>query len=132
MKYNLSFLQPEEYGELSKLAEEVKLDEKIDFQCYFLSAKDDNKKLLGVAGVNLNKDIPRFEHIIIGKPYQKTRLAVILMKAIEKFLIDEGYKIYSAYINNSKWWMQRYAEKFNFVKWEDRKNGKWYYKKLVF
>lgn len=117
-------------GELEELAKEVKLDENIDYGCDFIVAKQDNK-IIGVAGINFIKNkIPRWEHIIISKPYQKTRLTTNLLKEMEKTLLDKGYKLYSAFILNSKFYLQKYIEKFGFVLWEKRMNGNWYLKSI--
>jgi len=132
MKYSLSFLQPNEYSLVSELAEEVNLEEKIDFNCNFLCAKNGvPEKIIGVAGINLQKSYPQIEHIIVGKEHQKTSLAYLLMIELEKFLRLQGYKEYVAYILNSNERMIRYAKKFGFKPYANRDNAKWYYKTLL-
>ncbi|RKY32395.1 MAG: hypothetical protein DRP74_02670 [Candidatus Omnitrophota bacterium] len=130
MKYNISILKPENYPELIKLAESVNLDEKIDFQCTFIAAQNGTPELLGVAGINFNKRFPRFEHILVSKPFQKTRLGVILLKAMEKYLIDNGYDTYVSYILNSREHMQKYALKWGMKEYNKTDDGKWFYKRL--
>ena len=66
----IGVLDIDEYEKLTELAESVNLDEKMNFKCTFLAAKDDKGKILGVAGINFNFEIPKFIHIIVRKEYQ--------------------------------------------------------------
>lgn len=131
MDYTLNILPVSEYSRLSELAQRVSLDEPIDFNCEFMAAKDSKNNILGVCGVNFKQaNLPRLEHIIVDKPYQKKIMTARLLKEMTKHMVDKGYVLCSAFILNSKWWMQRYAEKFGFVVWEKKDNGNWYLKKI--
>ena len=128
MKYLFSILDKSRYALLDELAKKVGLDEKIDLDCVFMSAQNGRSALVGVAGVNLKGEYPRFEHIMIDKPYQKTRLAVIIMREMEKFLKPFG--CYVSYIKDSKKHMQNYAEKWGMRPYQKTKTGQWYYKEI--
>lgn len=130
MKYNLSTLDIDDYSLLDELAERVNLDERVDKNCSFIAARNGNEKILGVAGINLTKKFPRFEHIIVDKKYQKTRLAVILMKAMERLLLFREKGTYVSYILNSRKHMQDYAVKWGMIMYNETPRGKWYYKNL--
>ena len=126
----ISILNTGEYEKLSELAADVKLDEKIDFKCMFLAARDENKRILGVAGFNINYVLPKFEHIIVRSGYQKRGLAFRLMRECEKLLAKSGFKEYAALIPYSNETMQKYAFKFGFKKYDENKKGIWVFKRL--
>jgi len=120
------------YPELEDLKAQVNLDEPIDYACDFIVARDDNRNILGVAGVNFHKnETPRFEHIIISPKYQKTKLAGVLMRRIDHWLRDLGYKFYNAFIFYDKELMRRYAKKWGMVETVKGNKGSWFTKELI-
>jgi hypothetical protein len=81
--------------------------------------------------VNLNMPLyPQFEHIVIHPQVQKSRLAMILMTAVEDFLKKNKYSVYVCYILNTMNWMQEYAVKFGFSSYSHDDEGVWFVKNL--
>lgn len=119
------------FNELDELAKETNLNEDIDYKCRFIVARKDNK-IIGVAGVNFVKnETPRFEHIIISPKYQKTKLGGILMKRVDRWLQDLGYKFYNAFIFYDKKLMRHYAKKWNMIETTKGNKGSWFTKELI-
>ncbi len=120
------------YPELEDLRAETKLDESIDYACDFIVARNDNQEIIGVAGVNFHKnETPRFEHIIISPKYQKTKLGGILVRRVDRWLQDLGYKFYNAFIFYDKGLMRHYAFKFGMVETIKGNRGSWFTKDLI-
>lgn len=130
MEDTFSFLLKDEYHKLIDLAESVNLNEQIDFKCVFLCSKNEHNKLLGVAGIRLDYDIPKFEHIIVKNEYQKKGLALSLMKAMEDFLREKSYTYYTAFIVPENMIMRKYAVKFGFKSYKETDDGTWFFKDL--
>ena len=121
----------DQYSKLVKLAEECGLSEKIDFKCHFLVAVH-NSEIMGAAGFRITPTHPRFEHIFVRKEFQgKARsLALRLMRKIEEYLSEKGFKVYSALIPNWNTKMIKLATKFGFKKYVEAEGANWYYKTL--
>lgn len=128
--YTYDFLKPDEYNRVIDLADEVNLDEKVNFKCKFLAAKNKSGEIQGVAGTDFNYEWPVFKHIIVSKNNQKSKLAVALMMRTEKWLIENGYDVYLCFILHENEIMTEYATKFGFRPYNDKEDGTWYYKKL--
>ena len=119
-------------GSLESFRKEVNLDEQIDYNADFIVARDNDNKITGLAGVNISSyKQPRFEHILIVKKYQHTKLCVVLIKKIEELLKRMGYKNMTAYILNTRKKMMDYAEKYKFIPYHFTDKGVWYYKPLI-
>ncbi len=117
---------------LENLAIIVNLDEKIDWSCKFLTARDDAGHLLGVAGVNFEKEsYPRFEHIIVSPKYQKGKLAAVLMRRMEDWLKSLRFYHYVSFIYHERILMHHYAKKWKMVSFMNRPKGIWYYKTIT-
>jgi hypothetical protein len=130
MQYNFRLLTKEEIPLIDELAKSVNLDEKIDYNCDFIGAFNGSTNLLGIAGVNLKKHYPQFEHIIICKDKQKTLLGFLLMKKIEEYLKLKKIAMYVSYIRNDRKYMQNYAEKWGMKIYNHKLGGKWYFKEI--
>ncbi len=116
---------------IDNLAILTNLDEPIDTGCKFLTARDDAGHLLGVAGVNFDKELyPRFEHIIVVPRYQKGKLAAVLMRKTEDWLKGLGFYHYISFIYREKEIMRKYALKFGFRLYKHGTRGDWFYKSI--
>ena len=132
MKYNFEQLKKENTDKLEEVATIAGLDEPIDYDCTFIVAKNGTSKILGFAGVNLNKDkYPQFEHIIVRPGFQKTKLGFLLMLKMEKFLRHKGYTEYVSFIRNEKNNMMVYAQKWGMQNYAHNNRGVWFYKSLI-
>jgi len=129
MKYQLSILDKKDYGLLDDLAKSVSLDEELDKLATFIGAFNNNE-LCGAVGFSFAKETPRLEHIILAKNYQRTRLGVILLKAMENFLEVSGAKQYYSYILNTNERMISYAKKWGLKLKTEGKEGSWFYKSI--
>lgn len=118
-------------GQLEWLREETKLSEKIDYACNFITCRDENRKIIAIAGVNFVKlPIPRFEHIIITPRYQRTRLGVVMMRRVEKYIKDAGHKGYVAFILHPNKLMHNYAKKWGMRAYQITNKGTWFEKRI--
>jgi hypothetical protein len=117
--------------ELSNLAQEVNLQEPLDYFCNWILARDSSGKLIAVAGVNLNRYlVPKFEHIIISPKYQKTKLLISIMKRMENYIKSLGHKGYISFILNKNKYMQDYAQKWGMRPYDIKFNGIWFEKRI--
>lgn len=128
--YNFSISKPEDINQIEELFSISGVDERLDYNCDFLLARNGDDRILGFAGINLHKRYPQFEHIIITPKYQKTRLLIKIMMCMERYLKEKGYKEYVAYILNTNNPMQIYALKFGFKAYDKDDKGVWLYKKI--
>jgi N-acetylglutamate synthase-like GNAT family acetyltransferase len=131
MRYHIERLPYEQLEELEEVATLAGMTEPIDYNCDFFVARNGSSKIYGFAGVNLNMPLyPQFEHIVIHPQVQKSRLAMILMTAVEDFLKKNKYSVYVCYILNTMNWMQEYAVKFGFSSYSHDDEGVWFVKNL--
>lgn len=115
-------------GELDELVKQTNLVEKIDYNCKFIVARQDDN-IVGVSGVNFQKEAyPRHEHIIVDRQYQKGKLAAVLMFKTEKWLKEKGHIRYLAFILKSNLKMVDYAVKFGFKLFKTGNKGSWFVK----
>jgi len=126
--YDIRFFDIGDMKEIKNLADEVGIDEPLDTKCQFIIARHEGK-LAGFVGFRLDTT-PRFEHIVLARRFQKTRLGVLLMKAMEEFLRKSNFKQYASYILNSRLHMQGYAVKWGMKAYAVKDNGIWFYKNL--
>lgn len=137
MKYQFFVLKKENYDELNKLTNRVKLDEQLDKDAIFIVGIEEND-LQGAVGFSFRNDfldkenikLPRLEHIIVDNKYQKTRLGVLLLKEMEKYLKEREYKEYYSYILNTNERMKKYAIKWGMKLKNIGRVGSCYYKPL--
>jgi hypothetical protein len=117
--------------ELSHLAEEVKLDEDLDYFCNWVLARDPSGKLIAVAGVNmLRYPVPKFEHILISPKYQKSKLFVVMLKKLEEYIKARGHRGYISFILNKNKHIQDYAIKYGMRPYDIKFNGIWFEKQI--
>jgi len=128
---NYQFSISKNYNLIDILVNNISLNEPIDKKCIFIQAIVDNK-LAGIVGFNLftKNKVPRLEHIILDKPYQRTRLGILLLKEMEKFINELGYKEYYSYILNNNERMKRYAIKWGMKLKNTCDKGSWFYKTI--
>lgn len=107
---------------------DIEIGEPIDWECDFLGFF--NGSLAGIAGVNVKKEHPLFEHIIVAKHYQRTRVAVLLMIAIEKYLKELGFNDYWSFVRNERSQMQTYASKWGMTIHQVLGDGIWFFKNI--
>lgn len=134
MEYKLLNKTEENLELIKELAGVSGIKEEIDYDCDFIVAKNEQKELLGLAGINLKMEkYPQFKHIILRPEKQTSRLGIILMNKMERYLIDNGYenKEYVSYILNTDNRMQVYAKKWGMIPYENDKEGVWFYKKIL-
>lgn len=132
MRYFIDKAQPSAMDKIKHLAFICEIDEPIDEKCDFLCAFDKELGLVGVAGVNLKRDLyPQFEHIIIHPKRQRTRVSVMLMNKMEEYLKNKEYKEYVAFIKNDKKMMQEYAMHWGMKEYSKTPRGVWYFKSLT-
>lgn len=116
--------------ELSGLAEKSNLREDIDYGCQFITAYDDDGKLIGAVGFNLETmKYPRLEHVIISTEYQGSRLVVRLLKKMEDYIfgyLNEG--CYVSYILDTDNRMKAYAEHWGMKSFQNDGKGTFYFK----
>jgi len=127
MNYDIEILNGHDNYKIINLAEKVNLDEKIDFKCKFIGVKKNNE-LVGFIGINMQGHYPRFEHIVIDHKYQRTRVVILLARAMEKFL--KPYKCYVSYILHINNTMKKYAEKWGMRPYAKDNKGQWYHKNI--
>jgi len=130
MQYTFRLLTKDDIPLIENLAKSVNLDEKVNYKCDFIGAFNGDSRLLGIAGVNLTKHYPQFEHIIVSKNKQKTRLGVLLMKKIEEYIKLKKYTMYVSYILDTRKYMQNYAVKWGMFPYNYKPEGKWYSKRI--
>jgi GNAT superfamily N-acetyltransferase len=116
---------------IDNLAIVANINEPLDYDCYFITARDTAGHLVGVAGVNFDKEqYPRFEHIIVSPRFQKGKLSAILMRRMESWIRDLGYKMFVAFIYHEKKIMHHYAKKFLMSPFKESQKGIWYAKEV--
>lgn len=117
-------------GSLKEFQEIVKLEEGIDYGCFFVTAEDDNGKLIGLAGFNTRlQKYPVFEHILISPAYQKTSLVVRILKKMEDFIFNDlkqGCYLSEIKITDKR--MINYAIKWGMKKFQENGESAWYFK----
>lgn len=130
MRYHIEILKRKDKYLLEELAKDVELDESLDWRCNFIVVKN-GVKLLGAAGINFDRgQYPQFEHIIIRKEYQHTKLLIVLMKKMERYIKDSGHNLYVSYILNTRNPMQLYAQHWGMKVYASDPSGVWFCKLL--
>ena len=131
MKYRFELLKDEDFNQIETVASLAEIDEAIDYDCKFLVGRNGDNSILGFAGVNLYpRKYPQFEHIVLHPKVKGSKLGYLLMMEMEKFLREKGYKVYVAYILNTRNWMQELALKFGFSPYANDPDGVWMWKSV--
>lgn len=133
MKYSIEHIKktPEELKLLDELHDEAKVDYPLVKHCEYIICKNGTDKYYGAVAINLKKKLyPQFQHIILH-PDASRGLAIKLIQVMEKWLKENGYEVYVAFVTNRRNKVQQYAQRLGMKAYDNNNSGIWFYKDLT-